>query len=157
MLLPAPHLVAALAWFAALGVARGQLGEPGAGIARLYGAPVRRHARVHAHAIIGNDSTPGDVHLKDGCYIRIIYARAVCVQAEFSRQEGELSLAQVEAILAKAGDGSRWRRVPGGSEAHAFYRRADGQALASWTVGPEGSLLITSEDSAGWGAKLLTR
>ena len=65
-------------------VVRGQLGESHDQIARRYGEPVQHHARVREHQIIGSPEVAGDVHCKDGLFIRVVYGRDACVQAEFS-------------------------------------------------------------------------
>lgn len=136
-----------LAGLLLLSSAHAQLGETREEIARRFGPPVQRNARVHAHRIIGNASTEGDVHLAGGCYIRVVYGNGGCVQAEFSRCEGALATDQVDAILTAIAAGSRWQRTPGGGDRISFYRRADGMALASWTAGADGSLLVAAEPS----------
>lgn len=138
-----------------LSAAHAQLGETREEIARRFGPPVQRNARVHAHRIIGSASTQGDVHFFGGCYVRIVYGNGGCVQAEYSRREGILTADQVDSILTTIAAGSRWQKSPGGGDRITFYRRVDGLALASWTSGLDGSLLIAAEPSGAVWKNLL--
>ncbi len=149
--------LAAVLTLAGWTAAFGQLGETPAEIARRFGAPVRHNARVRGHEIIGGASTAGDVHVADGCYIRVVYGRGACVQVEYSPKEGALSSARVDALLTTAAAGSRWQRSPGGGDGITFYRRVDSAALASWTAGPDGTLLIAADESGALWRKLLQR
>ena len=47
--------------------------------------------------------------------------------------------------------------MPGGDATMEFYRRSDGRALASWTLGLNGSLLIAADESGAVWQKLITK
>ena len=137
------------------GAALAQLGEAPAEIARRFGPPIRTNARVYQHQIIGGPETSGDVHLQGSLFIRIVYGPGGAVQAEFSPREGALPRPAVDELLAAAADGSRWQETRGGGETIRFFRRVDGQALASWTTGADGSLLIAADGAGEVWQKLL--
>ena len=149
-------LAAACAPLAA--TARAQLGETPKEIARRYGPVARHNARVREHAVLDGGPIDGDLYEKGGFYIRVVYDRTkgAADLLEFSRKEGPLTPADAARLLNENAGGSKWEPGKDSTDAIKFYRRADGAAIASWTTGFHGSLLIAAEKSADLLQRLLS-
>lgn len=139
------------------GAARAQLLEPKltplgatpAEIVKIFGPVLRHNARVRHHAILdGGDSIfTGDLHGRNGLVIRVVYHKDRCVLLEYTRVDGALSPADIDAALAASVASFAWEMGKDSTDASKFYHRTDGKAIAQWATGYDGSLLVTSEDS----------
>ena len=145
---------------------RGQLLEPKicalgaspADIIKIYGPVLRRNARVRHHEILdGGDSIfTGDLHGRNGIVIRTVFNKDRCVLLEYTRVDGALSAADVDAALAASKAAFAWEMGKDSTDASKFYHRTDGKAIANWATGYDGSLLVSTEDSDnGFGKDLV--
>lgn len=125
------------------------LGATPAEIVKIFGSVLRHNARVRHHEILeGGDSVfTGDLHGQSGLIIRVVYHKDRCVLLEYTRVDGALSPADVDAALAASVAEFAWEMGKDSTDASKFYHRTDGKAIAQWATGYDGSLLVASEDS----------
>ena len=125
------------------------LGATPAEIEKIFGPVLRHHARVRHHEILdGGDSVfTGDLHGRNGLIIRVVYHKDRCVLLEYTRVDGSLSPADVDAALAASVASFAWEMGKDSTDAAKYYHRTDGKAIAQWATGFDGSLLVASEDS----------
>ncbi len=134
------------------------LGATPTEIIKIYGPVLRHHARVRHHEIIdGGDSIfTGDLHGRNGLIIRAVYHKDRCVLLEYTRVDGALTAADVDAALAASVSGFTWEMGKDSTDSTKFYHRTDGKAIANWATGYDGSLLVSTEDSdSGFGKDLV--
>ncbi len=125
------------------------LGATPAEIIEIYGPVLRHNARVRHHEILdGGDSIfTGDLHGKNGIIVRTVYHKDRCVLLEYTRVDGALSVADVDAALAASVANFSWETGKDSTDTAKLYHRSDGKAIAHWATGYDGSLLVSSEDS----------
>ncbi len=125
------------------------LGATPTEIIKIYGPVLRHNARVRHHEILdGGDSIfTGDLHGKNGIIIRTVYHKDRCVLLEYTRVDGSLNQADVDAALAASVSGFAWEMGKDSTDTAKMYHRSDGKAIAHWAIGYDGSLLVSSEDS----------
>ena len=134
------------------------LGATTAEIAKVYGPVLRHHARVRHHEVIdgGNSIFTGDLHGRNGIIIRAVYHKDRCVLLEYTRVDGALTAADVDAALGASVSGFAWEMGKDSTDATKFYHRTDGKAIANWATGYDGSLLVSTEDAdSGFGNDLV--
>ena len=66
---------------------------------------------------------------------------------EYTRVDGALTAADVDAALAASVAGFAWEMGKDSTDATRFYHRTDGKAIANWQTGNDGSLLVSTEDA----------
>ena len=125
------------------------LGATPAEIVKIYGPVLRHNARVRHHEILdgGESIFTGDLHGKNGIIVRTVYHKDRCVLLEYTRVDGSLSQADVDAALAASVSGFAWEMGKDSTDTAKMYHRSDGKAIAHWAIGYDGSLLVSSEDS----------
>ena len=97
----------------------------------------------------------GDLHVKDGLVVRVEYIKGRSAVLEYIRATGQLTPAEVPALLAANVGGSAWELGKDSTEDNKFYHRLDDRAIAHWTKEGDGSLLIAVENVPALGGAVI--
>ena len=98
----------------------------------------------HHQILEGGTILDGDLHAKNGLIIRTVFHQNRTVLLEFTRAVGEMTVADVNALLTSCAGDSTWEPGKDSTDKSKFYHRADNRAVAHWDVG-EASLLVAAE------------
>lgn len=141
-------------WFV-IGSAHAQLGATPGIMSKMYGPVLRHGARVWHRELYDTGVLDGDIYRKDDLFVRAVFRTGTVELLEFCTLSRILTQRDIDALLDANGNGSRWLLGADSTSTAKYYRREDGGAIAHWSAGENGSLLLSAEKLTHLEDKLL--